>query len=160
MEACGKAGRHYPHCKIVYSGSIPDVASSNQIKALCRTLWAPLEVPAKWLGAPSAGSLNPKHPDRDDGGEHGNTADRPARHISRAVVWLRSIDHGVAPMVHDSLQEKFLEIFSPLIGLVGEGGRRFKQGLQVRGLFPLLRSSEALHWTQFLSRRCPNLGGG
>jgi hypothetical protein len=29
VEACGKAGRHYPHCKIVYSGSIPDVASSN-----------------------------------------------------------------------------------------------------------------------------------
>lgn len=43
-------------------------------------------------------ALNPQHPDREDGADHGQPADGPSRDIGRAID-LRLVDHGVAPLV-------------------------------------------------------------
>src|SRR5689334_21071907 len=47
--------------------------------------------------------LNPEHPDRKDGRDHGQAADGPARDIGRATR-IGLVDHGVVPLVvHMSL---------------------------------------------------------
>src|SRR5262245_3823378 len=53
------------------------------------------------LSMPAMGvlfSLNPEHPDGDDGADHGEAADGPAGEIGRAVD-LGPVDHGVMPLV-------------------------------------------------------------
>src|ERR1700756_302209 len=43
--------------------------------------------------------LNSQNPNDDDGGDHGQSADRPARQIGRTVR-IGPVDHGVMPVVH------------------------------------------------------------
>jgi len=48
--------------------------------------------------------LNPKNPNRNDGPEHGQAGNRPARHINRTIRF-RPVDHRIAPVGHSSLLE-------------------------------------------------------
>ena len=58
--------------------------------------------PAKIIGA--VFGLNPQNPDRNDGPEHGQARNRPARHVSRAIR-LRPVHHRIVPVGHNSLQK-------------------------------------------------------
>src|SRR3569833_2368678 len=49
------------------------------------------------VGTPAVGS-DPEQPDRDDGAEHGDAADRPSGHI-RAIVRVGLPDHLVMPVL-------------------------------------------------------------
>lgn len=68
------------------------------------------------------GGLNPENPDRDDGAEHGEAGNRPARHV-RGVIGCRSLHHGIAPLGHDRLLQCTLEtMLRPARSSVGSTG--------------------------------------
>lgn len=68
--------------------------------------------------------LDPEQPHGDDGRNYGDPADGPTRHIGRAVR-LRPINHGVAPMVHDSLRgSSASRKLSPRADLKGSNSNR------------------------------------
>jgi hypothetical protein len=54
-----------------------------------------------WKSFPA---LNPKNPNRNNGREHGQTANCPTRRVNRAIRF-RSIDHTIVPVGHNSLLE-------------------------------------------------------
>ena len=45
---------------------------------------------------------NPEKPDRDDGTEHGQAGNRPARRVTRTIGF-RPVDHVVMPIGHNRL---------------------------------------------------------
>jgi hypothetical protein len=61
------------------------------------------------VGASTAGiaALNPENPHGYDGPDHGQSTNRPAGRVGRAVCF-RSIDHRVVPVGHDSLPTDYL----------------------------------------------------
>ena len=115
--------------------------------------------------APRIGS-DPEQPG-DDRGKHGYPADCPTRHIGRAVR-LRPINHGVAPMVHDSLRGSIASRkLSPASDLKGSNSR-CGQGASLAALGTQrhtwltgptrgLRCSQPGHVTVFTRRACSSL---
>ena len=65
-----------------------------------------LTVPGARPQAASVGGLfhflNPEHPNRNDGPEHGQAGNRPTSHVNRAIRF-RPVHHGIVPVRHDRL---------------------------------------------------------
>ena len=53
--------------------------------------------------------LNAQEPNRDNGSEHGQSANGPAGDIETAIA-VRSIDHRVVPLLHESLPPACLHL--------------------------------------------------
>jgi hypothetical protein len=47
-------------------------------------------------------SLNPEHPNRNDGPKHGQAGNRPTSHVNCAIRF-RPVHHGIVPVRHDCL---------------------------------------------------------
>jgi hypothetical protein len=109
---------------------------------------------------------NSKQPNRNDGAKHGQTGNRPARHVNRTVGFGR-VHHRVMPMGHISLLRRFPAKHAPGLdpgacpGLdPGWRSVRVKKTRQIYNLEPRLASIETKKAPQIASRRYVSASDG
>jgi len=84
-------------------------AAAQQMRAQGNTLHAgevqrldPAIAPERRLKSRRSGASNPENPDRDDGSQHGQAGNRPARRIT-GTFGFRPVHHRIMPMGHNRL---------------------------------------------------------
>jgi hypothetical protein len=92
--------------------------------------------------------LNPEHPNRNDGPEHGQAGNRPTSHVNRAIRF-RPVHHGIVPVRHDRLLSlppfdiRSLSAAQGSMAVASAAAQRFRDRAATK---PLFLASEPRFW--------------